>query len=148
MPGFRHDLLDGIVIVVRIVVEKHELLHASIAGAIAIALTRETDYLQAPPPAERTKYMKLDDKGRTLTYPLLDQLGSTPIAVIQSTHDKYIASKESRVLMGPDTPTRRLYEVEASNHSFGGGEEALLRDVDQALDWIAASIRDTGGRTK
>jgi type IV secretory pathway VirJ component len=116
-------------------------LRAGIAGAIAIALTRESDYVKAPAPDERTALTTLDEKGRILTYPLLDQIGSTPIAVIQSTGDSYIGAKESRLLMGPDTATRRLYEVEAKNHSFSGGVDEMLRDVDLALDWIAASIQ-------
>jgi hypothetical protein len=38
--------------------------------------------------------------------------------------------------MGPDTPTRRLYEVPSDGHNFGGGGARLLSDVDDALDWI------------
>jgi hypothetical protein len=120
-------------------------LRAGIAGGIAIALTRESDYITAPPVAERTPFMKLDDKSRLLTYPLLDQFGSTPVAVIQSTNDKYIGAKDSRALMGPDTATRRLYEVPAKNHSFSGGEDEMLKDVDLALDWIASTIHAVAG---
>jgi type IV secretory pathway VirJ component len=121
-------------------------LRAGIVGGIAIALTRESDYVKAPTPDEHTPFTKLDEKGRILTYPLLDRLGSTPIAVIQSTNDEYIASKDSRVLMGPDTATRRLFEVQAKNHGFRGGQDELLRDVDLALDWITASISKGAAR--
>jgi hypothetical protein len=123
-------------------------LRPGIAGGIAIALTQESDYVKAPAPGERTPFTTLDEKGRILTYPLLDQLGSTPIAVIQSTHDNYMPSKDSRLLMGPDTATRRLFEVPARDHSFRGGEDEMLRDLDQALDWIAAGIHESAGRGK
>lgn len=115
-------------------------LQHNICGAVAIALTRESDYMTPPDPAERGASIKLDEKGGILLYPALDRLGSIPIAVVQSTRDGYVPSAESRQLMGPDTPTRRLYEVEARNHSFGGGQDWMLRNVDEALDWIAAAI--------
>jgi len=115
-------------------------LRTGIVGGIALGLTRESDYVMAATPDERTPFTKIDEKGRILTYPLLDQVGSTPIAVIQSTNDKYMPSKDSRVLMGADTATRRLFEVPARNHGFHGGEQEMLRDFDLALDWIVASM--------
>lgn len=114
----------------------HPKLHAGLAGAVAIALTREVDYLKAPPPGERPPGIQVDDKGRMLLYPALSLIGPIPLAVIQSTGDRYVPSAEGRRLFGPDTPTRRLYEVEAKNHGFSGGEETLLRDLDEALVWI------------
>jgi len=120
-------------------------LKPQICGAVAMALTRESDYVTPPPPAERDAYIKLDDKGGALLYPALGRLGSIPIAVIQSTKDSYVPSAESRQLMGPDTPIRRLYEVKASNHSFGGGKDQLMHDLDEALNWIASKIQPQGG---
>jgi type IV secretory pathway VirJ component len=118
-------------------------LREKIAGGIAISLTRESDFVKTPAAGDRTLETTLDEKGRILAYPLLDQAGSTPIVVIQSTNDKYMASKDSRALMGPDTATRRLYEVKSRDHSFRGGEDAMLHDLDLALDWIAASLKGT-----
>ncbi len=43
---------------------------------------------------------------------------------------------ESRELLGPDTSERRLYAVESRNHSFGGGRDVLMSDLDDALRWI------------
>ena len=123
-------------------------LKPHICGGVAIALTRESDYITPPGPAERDAGIKLDEKGGVLLYPALDRLGSIPIAVIQSTNDSYVTSAESRQLMGPDTPTRRLYEVQASNHSFGGGQDQLLRDLDEALNWIASAIKSPGATAK
>jgi type IV secretory pathway VirJ component len=114
-------------------------LQHHIGGAVAIALTRETDFLQAPRPADRPPSVQVDDKGRIQTYPAIERAGSIPFAVIQSKGDSYVPSEESRRLFGPDTPTRRLYEVDARNHGFGGGREELLRDLDDALHWIEAA---------
>jgi hypothetical protein len=114
-------------------------LQGGIVGAVAIALTRELDYLSLPDAALSQPGVKVDEKQRPQTYPAIDRLGSIPLAVIQSTSDSYIPSAESRKLLGPDTPTRRLYEVKSNGHNFGGGEDQMLRDLDNALDWIAAT---------
>jgi len=50
-------------------------LKPQICGAVAIALTRESDYVTPPPSAEHDAYIKLDDKGGVLLYPALDRLG-------------------------------------------------------------------------
>jgi pimeloyl-ACP methyl ester carboxylesterase len=114
----------------------HSRLRDHLAGAVAIALTRESDHLRAPKASERPPGIEVDDKERIQLYPALVAAASVPVAVIQSTNDKYVSAAESRRLLGPDTPTRRLYEVEARNHGFSGGEETLLHDLDDALDWI------------
>jgi hypothetical protein len=114
-----------------------------VSGAVAIALTREADYLLAPAPADRDPAIEVDDKGRIQVYPVLKRLDSIPIAVIQSTHDRYVPSAESRRLMGPDTPMLRLYEVKARNHGFDGGRDQLLADLDDAMKWIEANAIKT-----
>lgn len=116
-----------------------EALKHHLGGAVAIALTRETDFLQAPPPAGRPPSVQVDDKGRIQTYPAIARAGSLPFAVIQSKRDSYVPAAESRRLFGPDTPTRRLYEVNARNHGFSGGRDELIRDLDDALQWIEAT---------
>ncbi|HEY7379522.1 MAG TPA: AcvB/VirJ family lysyl-phosphatidylglycerol hydrolase [Steroidobacteraceae bacterium] len=113
----------------------HPELRDGIGGAVAIALTREADYLKAPP-RERAPDVQVDDQGRIQIYPALKFLGATRLAVIQSTNDPYVPSAESRQLLGPDTPTLRLYQVEARNHGFSGGREQLMQDLDEALRWI------------
>jgi dienelactone hydrolase len=107
-----------------------------VTGAIAIALTLESDYLRAPDAETRHEGIKVDEKNRILFYPILPLLGPMPVAVIQSTSDRYCPAAESRRLMGPDTPTLRLYEVKARNHGFGGGTKELMADLDDALKWI------------
>jgi dienelactone hydrolase len=117
----------------------HPELRDGIGGAVAIALTREADYLRSPE-GERIPQIQVDDQGRIQLYPALQLLGSTRFAVIQSTNDDYVRSAESRQLLGPDTPTRRLYQIEASDHGFGGARDRLMHDLDDALRWIEESV--------
>jgi pimeloyl-ACP methyl ester carboxylesterase len=114
-------------------------LQPAIAGGVAMALTREADYLDMPAGAEKTPGIQLDAKGRVQMYPAIQRIGTIPFAVIQSTKDSYVPSAESRQLLGPNTATRRLYEVTSSGHNFGGGEDVLFRDLDEALQWILRS---------
>ena len=123
----------------------HPNIRDQLGGAIALALTREADYLRAPP-AERAPGIEVDDKGRIQIYPAMKMLGSVPVAVIQSTSDPYVPAAESRQLLGPDTPTLRLYEVESSNHRFGGARDKVIEDVDDALAWIEKSPRTAAAR--
>jgi hypothetical protein len=116
-------------------------LQPGLAGGVAIALTRESDYGKASEHAQGELAYQFDERGRILIYPLIPQMGSVPLAVIQSTRDNYVPSAESRELMGPDTATRRLIEVEAKDHSFGGSKDKMLSEVDAALEWIATHPR-------
>lgn len=114
-------------------------LQPQIAGTIAIALTRESDYLKAPDPANRPPQIQVDGKERIQLYPAIALAGDAPLAVIQSAGDGYVPAAEARTLFGADTPTRRLYEVEARNHGFAGGRDEMLRDLEDALHWIETS---------
>jgi len=116
-------------------------LRRGIVGAVAIALTREFDYLIVRDEAKRLPGVTTDERGRLQTYAAIERLGSIPLAIIQSTNDSYVPSAESRRLLGPDTPTRRLYEVPSANHEFDGGHEALMRDLDDAIAWIGTATR-------
>ena len=110
-----------------------------LAGAVAVGLTREADYLGAPGRSVHLPGIERDAKRQILLYPAIHRVGSLPIAVIESTGDKYVPAAEARQLFGPDTPTRRLYSVEASNHGFRGGRDELMLDLDEALAWIASA---------
>jgi fermentation-respiration switch protein FrsA (DUF1100 family) len=115
-------------------------LQEHIVGGVALALTLQADYLEVPSVAERPDWLQLDEQGRPLTYPAIARLGALPIAVIQSAGDSYVPAAESRRLFGPDTATRRLYEVDSCCHSFIGSMEETYRDLDEALDWVVSKI--------
>ena len=110
-----------------------------VVGAVAIALTKEFDNISVSAEHLAKPGMKVDEQQRLQTYPAIEHIGMIPFAVIQSTNDSYIPSAESRKLLGPDTATRRLYEVKSDGHNFGGGEDQMLRDLDDALSWIENS---------
>jgi len=116
------------------------VLKSGIVGAIAIALTREFDELTVPDSAAGRPDVQTDDRGRLQTYPALQRLGLVPLAIIQSTNDGYVRSAEWRRLLGPDTRTRRLYEIQSKNHSFGGGKVPLMQALDDAMAWIGQSL--------
>ena len=109
-------------------------LRVGMAGSVAIALTREDEDVRASTGRRRSE-LKVDEQGLQI-YPSLAAVKGTRLAVIQSTNDHYVRAAESRELLGPDTPERRLYAVEARNHAFGGGRDTLMSDLDDALGWI------------
>jgi type IV secretory pathway VirJ component len=113
----------------------NQRLRVGLAGAVAIALTREDEYVRAAT-GRRRHDLKVNDQGQLEIYPSLATITGTRLAVIQSTNDHYVQAAESRALLGPDTPERRLYAVDARGHRFAGGREALLHDLDDALRWI------------
>jgi type IV secretory pathway VirJ component len=116
----------------------HPELQDDFAGAVAIALTREADYLHVPE-RERSAKVQVDSQGRLQLYPAVKLLSSRRLAVIQSTHDSYVPAAESRRLLGPDTPTLRLYSVESKNHGFSDARDQLMSDLDDALRWVIGS---------
>jgi hypothetical protein len=121
----------------------HPELQENSAGAVAIALTRQADYLYVAP-GEKRRGVQIDKHGRLLLYPAVKLLTTERIAVIQSTHDSYVPAAESRQLLGPDTPTLRLYSVESKNHGFRDAREQLMSDLDHALRWVQDGGRPTG----
>jgi type IV secretory pathway VirJ component len=118
----------------------HPELRGDVGGAVAIALTREADYLRAPE-VERRPEIQVDDQGRIQLYPALKLLGSTRFAVIQSSNDDYVPAVESRQLLGSDTLTLRLYPIVASDHGFSDAHEKLMHDLDDALSWVEGTAR-------
>jgi hypothetical protein len=103
---------------------------------VAIALTREEEYvhwyrrlLVVP---RREVMVNVEE--------YLPQLGDLPLAVVQSTRDKYLRAADARVLLGPDGPRRWLQIVDARNHSFGGARRQLYAAVQRALDWITSTF--------
>ena len=110
-------------------------LHDAVSGVVA--LTREEEYVRW--------YRRLLGLPRREVMvdveEYLPQLDDLPLAVVQSTHDKYLPAAEARVLLGPDGPRRWLQVVEARNHSFGGARATLYAAVQRALQWIANGSR-------
>jgi fermentation-respiration switch protein FrsA (DUF1100 family) len=98
-------------------------LRPSIAGVLAVALTKEEEYVAEPELVG--------------VYDYLPRLAATPIAVVQSTRDHYLPAAAARALFGADTPYRWFQPVEARNHSFGGAREQLYDAMQRSLSWLA-----------
>lgn len=101
-------------------------LRASLAGVVAIGLTREEEYVHRRRRAGEAIQL----------YPYLARLGSLPVSLIQSTGDNYVPAQEARGLFGADTPQRRLQAIDARNHSFAGARPALYDALHASLVWL------------
>jgi hypothetical protein len=118
-----------------VVAGEHQAFQPRPAGAVALSLTRETDYVRNRRRTEKHAESTQED-GRVLAYGRLQSAREVPLAVIQSTKDRYLPAAKARELFGPDTGNRRFREVESRNHGFGGGRDAMFRELDDALSWI------------
>ena len=109
-------------------------LRSELDGVVAVALTREEEYVK------RFRRRRSEPEMIQL-YEYLPRLGGTPITVIQSTHDNYLPASEARTLFGPDTPLRHLVPIDARNHSFAGARDRLYAAMREAIDGLAAAMR-------
>ena len=114
-------------------------LRPQIAGVLAVALTREEEYVKW--------YRRLRRRDRAAAqaemvqvYEYLPRLGALPLAVVQSTRDNYLPAAEARTLFGPDTAHRRFQAIDARNHSFAGARDDLYRAMAGSLEWIDAQL--------
>jgi hypothetical protein len=111
-------------------------LQWQLGGVVAIALTREEEYVRR----RRRPLVALD------LYSYLPSLGDLPVAVIQSTRDNYLNAAAARELFGRDTPVRQFHAIEADNHSFGGARPLLYDTLRGALDWVGEQIEHASSR--
>ncbi len=127
-----------------VVAAAQQALQPRPAGAVALALTRETDYVRnrrtSKKQAARAGASTMES-GQVLAYVRLKTAYDIPISVIQSTNDRYLPAAEASTLFGPDTGMRRFRAVEARNHRFGGGRDVMLRELDNALGWIESLMQ-------
>lgn len=108
-------------------------LRDSIAGVVAVALTQEEEYVRW------RRHLLLEPRPLVMVdvYEYLAELGNLPIAVVQSTHDQYLPAAAARKQFGPDTPSRWLQAIEASNHNFSGARVQMYEAVESAVRWIS-----------
>jgi len=130
-------------------------LRESLSGVVAVALTREEEYVKwfgrrlrrraapAPAAAQAPSSGAVPAPARVPAmvqlYDYLPLLRELPLTVIQSTRDNYLPASEARVLFGPDTPVRRLIPIDARNHSFAGSREDLYQAMHAALERLTES---------
>ena len=71
-------------------------------------------------------------------YARIAELPPLPCAVIQATGDNYLPAASAQRRFGSDTPLRRFYRIDASNHRFSGGTAAFNVALADAIGWMAA----------
>ena len=116
----------------------------TLAGVVAVALTREEEYVQRPKrrrnaPRAEPEMVMLDN------YEYLPRLRTLPLSIIQSTHDDYLPAEEARRLLGPDSALRQLHPIPSKNHSFSDARTPLYAQMQASLAWVAAFV--TGANT-
>ncbi len=105
----------------------------AISGVVAVALTQEEEYVRwyrHHPLSHETHQVMVD------VYQYLAQLDDLPVAVIQSTHDQYLPAAKAREQFGPDSASRWLQPIEATNHNFGGARDRMYDAIQTALNWV------------
>ncbi len=123
-----------------VVASREAGLQPDVAGVLALALTKEEEHVKH---SRKRRANRLSDPGEAAivdTYAVLHRL-RTRIAVIQSTHDRYLSAADARQRFGPDTATRRLIAVDAKSHSFGAAHDALFARMKTSLSWICGALR-------
>ncbi len=121
-------------------------LNPHLAGLLAVALTREEEYVRHY--GWRDRRGSVGTPKRELveikTYDYLARLSGFPVMVIQSSGDNYVTAEAARHLFGPDTNLRKLRPVEARNHRFSGGCDALYGEALAGMAWIRETAERAG----
>jgi virulence protein VirJ len=115
-------------------------LRPEISGVLAVALTKEEEYVKTRRPL-RPGGRRSTPPGMVEVYAYLPRLAAMPIAVVQSTRDHYLPAASARVLFGPDNAYRWFQPIEARNHSFGGARPQLYDAMSRSLAWIDGLLK-------
>lgn len=121
-----------------VVAAGQRLVRREVAGVVAVALTKEEEYIRGlPAPLRRARPLGADEEATMAApYEAIRRFGRLPLAVIQSTRDQYLPASEARKLFGIDTPFHHLEAIDSDNHSFGGARSQMYGAVREALGWI------------
>jgi Bacterial virulence protein (VirJ) len=113
-----------------------------LAGVVAVALTREEEYVQRP--KRRRNAPRADPEMAVLdNYEYLPRLRTLPLSIIQSTHDDYLPAEEARRLLGPDSALRQLHPIVSRNHSFSDARTPLYAQMQASLSWVSRFLTGT-----
>jgi Bacterial virulence protein (VirJ) len=111
-------------------------LQPSLAGVVAVALTREEEYVhrltrKRKAPQNPPEMVMIDN------YEYLPRLRGLPLSIIQSVHDGYLPAEEARRLLGPDSGLRQLHPISSKNHDFSDAREPLYLQLQRSLEWVS-----------
>lgn len=68
--------------------------------------------------------------------PLLGDLTTTPLMMIQATHDPFTSADRAQALFGRVRAPKRLTFIDARNHRFDGGTERFFAALLDGLEWV------------
>ncbi len=131
-----------------VVAAAQRVVWRELAGVVAIALTKEEEYVRTlpislrPPTGARSggrpqPAPAIDEEpSMAAPYESIRRFGVLPLAVIQSTHDDYLPASEARKLFGADTQRHHFEAVESADHSFSDARTKMYEAVREALGWI------------
>jgi fermentation-respiration switch protein FrsA (DUF1100 family) len=111
-------------------------LRPSISGVLAVALTKEEEYVKMRRPFRRQRGQPGAVPEMVEVYDYLPRLAAMPLAIIQSTRDHYLPAAAARALFGPDNAHHWFQSIEAQNHSFSGAREEMYDALSRSLEWI------------
>lgn len=110
-----------------------EVLRGRLHGVVALGLCPEEERLRG-------------SEGIPRPYSDAALFDDLPLEVIQSTRDGHLSAADARRALGPDTALHVLHAIEAENHTFVGGREALLEQLRVSLDGVATGAAAPPGR--
>ncbi len=131
-------------------------LRRQVSGVLAVALTREEEYVRRPRRLFRFRRRAAaapaaagdddDDLVMVEPYRALRRIAA-PVALIQSSNDGYVRAADARVLFGPDDAVRQFHAIESRDHSFSDRRGELFREMQASLAWLArpAAAATAGG---
>jgi predicted alpha/beta hydrolase family esterase len=111
-------------------------LRAPVQGVLAVALTKEEEYVRRRRRPEASLLAR--------PYVALRRVVA-PVCVIQSTNDEYVSAADARQLFGPDTNDRQFHAIESRNHSFSDARDELYATMRTSLHWIETQMETQGG---
>ena len=123
-----------------VLVGSEPLPRNNVLGVVAIGLAEDEDLLINGAEDETDDGSAPVGKhaGAFDNYTRIAQL-SQRCAVIQATHDNYFPADSARRRFGSDTPQRRFYAIDATNHRFSHGTVPFYEALRNSLQWIAGS---------
>lgn len=69
------------------------------------------------------------------------RLGDLPLAALHSTHDEFVPVDTVKRVLGPSSPARRLWMIEAADHRFSDNQPVLQKCLLEAMEWIRTERR-------
>ena len=149
LPAARRVILTGVSRGADLVVvaAAQPALRSTVSGVLAVALTREEEYVRRPrrffrfrhraarPPAAEDGDLVMVEPYRAL------RRIDVPVALIQSSNDNYVRAADARTLFGPDDAIRQFHAIESRNHSFTDKRAELFREMQASLAWLVHPAR-------